>query len=98
MSGEIIELDEARRRVGDGDSAAWSAPDLTLLGDGRRSAPHLPISLLGPFWSEWAEVKAEASSAPTDYTATALLACAGAALANVRWPVAGAGWSEPPVL
>jgi hypothetical protein len=26
------------------------------------------------------------------------LASVGAALANVRWPVAGAGWSEPPVL
>ena len=28
----------------------------------------------------------------------ALLASAGAALANVRWPIAGAAWSEPPVL
>lgn len=96
---KLVDLEHAADFGGGSDAgAAWSAPDLTLLGDGRRPAPLIPLSLLGPFWSEWAEGKAEASSAPADYTATALLACAGAALANVRWPVAGAGWCEPPVL
>jgi hypothetical protein len=33
-----------------------------------------------------------------DYVAASLLASAGALIANVRWPVAGASWSEPPLL
>ncbi|WP_193227573.1 DUF3987 domain-containing protein [Aureimonas psammosilenae] len=42
--------------------------------------------------------RAAAASAPVDYVATSLLASIGAMLANVRWPVAGSNWSEPPVL
>ncbi|HYF56582.1 MAG TPA: DUF3987 domain-containing protein, partial [Salinarimonas sp.] len=73
-------------------------PDLALLGTGRRPAPEFPADLLGAFWSRWAMQRARAASAPIDYVAVALLASAGAAIANVRWPVAGATWSEPPLL
>jgi hypothetical protein len=82
----------------DSGSDAWADPDLSLLGTGRRPAAAFPVELLGPFWSDWAERRAQGASAPVDYVAVSLLASASAALANVRWPVAGAGWSEPPVL
>lgn len=76
----------------------WRTPDLSLLGTGRRPAPPFPSAILGPFWQAWCERRAAAASAPVDYVATSLLASVGAMLANVRWPVAGAAWSEPPVL
>jgi hypothetical protein len=76
----------------------WTNPDLTLLGTGRRAAPEFPLTLLGEFWGEWVTLRAKAASAPLDYVAVSLLACSGAAIANVRWPVAGANWSEPPLL
>src|SRR3712207_3858807 len=100
----VIELDKAlaARNINGADheneNAAWSEPDLSLLGTGRRPAPIFPTDLLGPFWSAWAARRAHEASAPVDYVALSLLASVGASLANVRWPVAGAGWSEPPVL
>ena len=75
----------------------WPEADLTLLGTGRRPAPEFPLSLLGS-WAEWVTTKAHGASAPVDYVAVALLGSVGATIANVRWPVAGAGWSEPPLL
>lgn len=83
------------RNGSDGDD--WGEPDLALLGTGRRPAPAFPIAILGP-WAEWAQAEAKAASAPVDYVACSLLTCAGAALANVRWPLAGADWTEPTVL
>lgn len=80
------------------DPGMWANPDVSLLGTGRRPAPPFPCDLLGPFWADWCARRAEAASAPVDYVATALLTSVSALLANVRWPVAGAGWSEPPVL
>jgi hypothetical protein len=77
---------------------AWDAPDLSRLGTGRRPAPEFPLPLVGQFWAGWVERHAAVASAPVDYVAVLLLACMGSMLANVRWPVAGAGWSEPPVL
>jgi uncharacterized protein DUF3987 len=71
---------------------------VTLLGTGRRAAPPFSTTLLGPFWSAWVTRRAAVASAPVDYVAVSLLACAGAALANVRWPLAGVGWAEPPLL
>jgi hypothetical protein len=95
-------LAEARENGGSqseqSEQDAWENTDTSLLGTGRRPAPEFPLPLLGPFWSAWASQRAQDASAPVDYVAVALLACASAALANVRWPVAGAGWSEPPLL
>jgi hypothetical protein len=86
------------RHQGGDDPPKWNAPDLTMLGTGRRPAPQFPTALLGSYWQEWAIQRAAGASAPVDYAATALLCCAGAMLANVRWPIAGASWTEPPVL
>jgi hypothetical protein len=82
----------------EGECPVWGRPDLSLLGTGRRPAPPFPVELLGPFWSEWTSRRARDASSPIDYAAVSLLASAGAGLANVRWPLAGASWSEPPVL
>lgn len=76
----------------------WGPADLSFLGSGRRDAPAFPLEVLSPFWAEWATRSAAAASAPVDYVATALLASVGAVIANVRWPVAGAAWNEPPIL
>jgi hypothetical protein len=76
----------------------WSEPDLGLLGNGGRSAPAFPLSFLGSQWAELVERWARGASAPVDYVASTLLASAGALLANVRWPRAGASWTEPPLL
>jgi hypothetical protein len=97
----VAEADLARMLASadaaDADHASdpWSSPDLSLLGSGRRVAPPFPLELLGAFWSGWVARKADGASAARDYVAVSLLASAGAALANVRWPVAGANWSEP---
>lgn len=87
----------ANGTTGTGGHGSWPQPDLSLLGTGRRPAPAFPRHLLGP-WAGWCERKAKGASAPIDYVAVALLASVGSALANVRWPQAGTGWSEPPVL
>jgi hypothetical protein len=77
---------------------SWANPDLSFLGSGRRPAPVFPSDLFRRFWHDWHKAAAARVSAPEDYVAVALLASAGAALANVRWPIAGAAWSEPPIL
>ena len=89
---------DAEEQVDRVRQAGWGDCDLTLLGSNRRPAPAFPADLLGPFWSAWVQEAADASSSPPDYPGCALLAAAGAALANVRRPMAGAGWDEPPVL
>jgi hypothetical protein len=76
----------------------WLSPDMSLLGDGRRRPPEFPLSDFGPFWSEWIAGAAKAASAPFDYVAVSLLTSCSAVIANARWPQAGAGWKEPPIL
>jgi hypothetical protein len=77
---------------------SWANADLSLLGSGHRPAPVFPSDLFRRFWHNWLKGAAARVSAPEDYVAAALLASASAALGNVRWPIAGAGWSEPPIL
>jgi hypothetical protein len=76
----------------------WHAPDLSYLESGHRPAPAFPLSVFGTFWAAYVERAAQGASAPQDYVATSLLAVASALLANVRWPHAGAAWTEAPVL
>jgi hypothetical protein len=77
---------------------AWDNPDLSLLAVNQRPAPTFDVDVFGPVWTEWAIEQATAASAPIDYVACALLAAVGASVANVRWPIAGANWTEPPLL
>jgi hypothetical protein len=79
-------------------AASWDAPDLSVLGNGRRPAPQFDVGLLGDRWGVWALERSAAASAPVDYVACALLASAAAAIGNSRWPKAGSEWMEPPVL
>lgn len=86
------------KRPGEGEARVvgdvWTNPDLSVLDAGAIAA-RFPTERLGGMWADWIELRAKAASAPEDYVAASLLACAGAALANVRWPIVGAGWSEP---
>lgn len=77
---------------------SWTSPDLSPLGSGRRAVPSFPVDLFGDFWGGWVGRRAEGASAPDDYVGVALLSAVGATLANVRWPLAGAEWCEPPVI
>jgi len=79
-------------------SKLWSQPEMSVLRQGRREPPELPIEVFGPFWSEWLRLAAAGASAPLDYTASALLACAAAVIGHARWVSPWEGWSEPPVL
>lgn len=88
-----VEADEGRRLVKN-QHDPWLNPDLSLL-DETAAAPLFPSELLGEMWAGWIDERAKAASAPADYVAVSLLACAAGVLANVRWPVVGAGWSEP---
>lgn len=86
-------------RAGGGGGQEWPRePDMSILEGGRRQVPPFPTELLGEGWRKWCEHKASAKSAPVDFVAATLFATAGALLANVRRPLAGATWCEPPVL
>ena len=87
----VINREEAGRDV-------WVTPDLSLLGNGHRPSPRFPVDLMKPFWAEWIKRAAETASAPLDYVAVSLLTSVSAVIANGRWPQAGAGWKEPPIL
>jgi hypothetical protein len=79
-------------------TAAWANPDLTVLTGGRRASPQFDVRWLGDVLGDWAITKAQGSSAAIDYIVVPLLSLAGATLANVRWPLAGSEWMEPPLL
>jgi hypothetical protein len=85
------------------DSAAsadtlWSDPDLSVLKQGRRDAPALPIQVFGDFWAQWLKESAEGANAPADYTAAGLLAVAAATIGNTHRVYARDTWGEPSVL
>ncbi len=77
---------------------SFGEPDMSVLRMNRRRPPVLDLDVFGPFWRGWIERTAEATNAPTDYVAVALLAAISALIGNARhvspWP----GWREPPVL
>src|SRR5206468_394291 len=73
-------------------------PSLSILRLHRRQAVPLPLDAFGPFWQDWICRAAEGAACPADYVALPLLAAASALIGNARWPMAWAGWAEPPVL
>jgi hypothetical protein len=72
----------------------WPEPDLSVLHEGRRRPPELPIEVFGP-WVEWITATAAGCSAPADYVAASLLASAAATIGNARWVSPWGGWKEP---
>jgi hypothetical protein len=78
--------------------AQHEAPDLSVLRMNRRPPPPFPLHLFGPIWSRRIERAAASASAPVDYVAAPLLACASAAIGNARWAQVHPGWKEPPHL
>lgn len=76
----------------------WGEPDMSVLQEGRRTAPAFLLDELGSEWAEWITNAADAAAAPVDYVALPLLASASALIGNARWAQATAGWREPPHL
>ena len=78
-------------------ATSWPDPDRSILSDGRRSPPTLPLRIFGP-WAQWIVDTAELKSAPPDFVAAGLIACAAAAIGNARAVSPWAGWEEPSAL
>ncbi len=70
-------------------------PDLTILRQGRRAPPKLPLELFGTALNDWLSNAAEGAGAPVDYVAGALLAGAAATIGNARRVAAWGSWVEP---
>jgi len=83
-----------------GTNDTFGRPDITVLNEGRRSAPALPCDDQGPFlsWARWIRETADSKSAPRDYVACALLAAVAGLVGNTRWARAWEGWDEPAIL
>jgi Protein of unknown function (DUF3987) len=76
----------------------WPAPDMSVLRDGERPPPELPIEIFDAAWADWIAGAADAAACPVDYVAAPLLASASVLIGNARWPQVAPGWSEPPHL
>ena len=99
--GKADRARELRRiydRAPEREPAAWGEPDMSVVDNGRRPPPALPLALFGEGWAAWIASTAEAAACPVDYVAMPLLATASALIGNARWPQAGHGWMEPPHL
>lgn len=82
-------------------SAAWIAPDMTLLLAERSPVPVLDdkdFDLIFGEWADWLRVAAQVKGVPVDYIILALLTTASACIGNARWAGPWSGWKEPPIL
>lgn len=92
----------SREMVGSAIHAArpveHAEPDMSVLREGRRAAPALPLEVFGP-WERWIRDTADGTGpTPPDYCAAALLSCAAALIGNSRWVSPWRSWNEPPAL
>ena len=92
---EIPELIASARRKWQIPDAV--TPDISMVDGGRHPAPVMPLEPFG-LWADWIIAHAEGCSAPTDYVASGLLACASSLIGNARWISPWAGWREPAAL
>ncbi len=76
----------------------WAEPDLSVLNEGRRPAPVLPLRVFGDIWGEWIARTAISKNAPPDYVAGSLLSAAASVIGNARWSSPWPGWREPCVI
>ncbi len=75
-------------------------PDRSLLSDGVRPAPRLPIELFSS-WEDWIAIAAQSTSSPPDYVAAGLLAAGATAIGAARKVLPDPGrsnWEEYPSL
>jgi Protein of unknown function (DUF3987)/Bifunctional DNA primase/polymerase, N-terminal len=79
-------------------NSTWPDPDPSVLKEGRREAPPLPVRIFGPFWSEWLAATSEGANSPIEYPAASLLTSAAALIGNARWVSPWDGWKEPCIL
>lgn len=76
----------------------WPEPDMSLLHSRRSTPPEFPIELFGDRWAAWMTATAENTSAPVDYVAAGMLACATALIGGARRSAPWEGWKEPTIL
>ncbi len=76
----------------------WPKPDLSVLSEGRRPAPVLPLKVFGDFWAEWITRTAKSKNSAPDYVAASLLSTAASVIGNARWVSPWHGWREPCVI
>lgn len=91
VSPDIIELASLQ------ESPPWADPDLSILNEGRRPPPRLPLEAF-PLWGDWIAQCAKHSSAPADFVALGTLTVLSGLLANGKWVSPWDGWAEPAVL
>ncbi|MCZ8101890.1 MAG: DUF3987 domain-containing protein [Burkholderiales bacterium] len=70
-------------------------PDMSLLGTGRSKPPPFPTQVLGPSWSNWAQMQAASRCCPVDFVVASLLASAATLIGNARRAAPHANWQEP---
>lgn len=71
--------------------------DLSVLDQGRREPPPIPLEVFGP-WRGWIESAAEAAGCPADYVVAPLLVGFSTLIGNARSVSPWGGWVEPAVL
>lgn len=90
MSAESIKM-----TIDNAGDASLIIPDLSMLRQGRRKPPQIPLELFGTAWSNWVSAAAEGAGAPVDYVVGTLLAATAAVIGNARRISPWAGWVEP---
>lgn len=77
----------------------WQRPDLSVLEEGRRSAPELPPAMFGLAWDELTRIAAD-KGAPVDYVALGWLVVSASLVGSKRRavPYDGSTWEEPSIL
>jgi hypothetical protein len=79
------------------DGVKPPAPDMTVLGQGRRAPPEFPLEVFGP-WAEWIEDAAEGAGCPVDYVVGALFSALTVTVGHSRIVMPWDNWSEPSIL
>lgn len=77
----------------------WTAPDCSILEEGRRSPPSLPSGMFGAAWPELVKLAAD-KGAPVDYVALSFLVVVASLLGSKRRvvPYSQSSWEEPAIL
>ena len=78
VAPEIIELAALQ------ENPVWPDPDLSILNEGRRVPPQLPLEAF-PLWGDWIAQSARQSSSPPDFVALGTLTVLSGLLANGKW-------------
>src|SRR5579871_2844532 len=88
----------AKMMIETAQKATLPDPDMSILRQGRRTPPVLPLEVFGNGWGAWLQDAAEGAGAPRDYVAGQLFATAATLIGNARCVQPWEGWQEPAAL